>query len=349
MKKNSMARWLALAIAASCTGCASDPAARSQGWFASWSNPFASQVASERPDPRKDADDELSLENKVPPKADFFLATGALAESRGDNDTAIAQYQQAISKDPKNVKAHLHLARLYDRLQRYPEAESAYASAMAAAPNNATPINDYAMCLARQRRYDESIEQFQRAITLQRHQALYRNNIAEVLVMAGRPREAFDHLSAVHSPAESHYNMAMLLRRNGEIDPARQQMASALQIDPNLAGGDQFLAELGGAPHASHRPQPPATREVAAPRNLRAQIRDDRSAEVAAPSDAESQEDAETSPAAPQKSGGYYDGMESGDPNAASPAEVLARKPKNARKSASELRAKINDASAKMR
>jgi tetratricopeptide (TPR) repeat protein len=344
MKRNLKARWLALAMTASSLGCASGTGGATPGLFASWTNPFALQASAQRPNPRKEADDELSLENTVKPKADFYLAAGALAESRGDNDAAIAQYQQAIAKDSKNIKAHLHLARLYDRVQQYPEAETAYAAAITAAPTNPTPLNDYAMCLARQRRYDEAIDHFQKAIMLQKHHALYRNNIAEVLVKAGRPREAFDHLSAVHSVAESHYNLGMLLRRNGELEPARQQIVAALQVDPGMTAAEDVLAELGRAPQTAQRPRSkPPTREVAAPSNLRAQ----------APKkqlEAETQESPIEQSKAPQQApGGYYEGVEEGDQGRSAPAEVLARKPKNGRKSTTELRAKINDASAKLR
>jgi tetratricopeptide (TPR) repeat protein len=342
MKKNSMARWLALAMIASSVGCASSAGGPSTSYFAGWSNPFSSLVSAAKPN-RSEPDDSLSLENKVKPKADFYLAAGALAESRGDNDAAIEQYKQAIAKDAKNVKAHLHLARLYDRLQQYPEAEAAYGEAIKAAPTNPMPLNDLAMCLARQRRYDESIDHFQKAITRQKHQVLYRNNIAEVLVKAGRPREAFDHLSAVHSVAESHYNLGMLLRRNGELEPARQQMVAALQVDPGLTSAEDVLAELGRAPQTAQRPRSaPQTREVAAPAALRAQT-------PKIQVEAQAEETQVEQGKASQTPGGYYEGVEQDEKTSAPPSEVLARKSKNGRKSPTELRAKINDASARVR
>lgn len=349
MKKLTPSRWLAIALAASCTGCATGSASGPTSFFAGWSKPFAFLTADSKTPgkPPKEVDDELRRDNLVPPTAEFFIAAGALAESRGGNDAAIEQYKRAIKTEPNNVKAHLHLARLYDRLERFPEAEQAYNGAIAAAPNDPMPLNDFAMCLARQRRYAESIEIFSKAIALRPHETRLRNNIAEVLVKAGRSQEAFDHLRVVHSVAESHFNLALLLRRNGELGPARQQLVAALQVDPNFDAANDVLAELGGpAMTAGPRSAPrAASREVSAPSQLRAQ----------APREPDFDEDPADAPTfMPKRSnsnGGYYEGLNTEETDAAEPSEVLANRAnaKKPKKSAAELRAKIEDAPAKIR
>lgn len=298
-------------------------------------SPFSSSVAASKPRP-EDPEDAISLSKKPKPTAEFFIAAGKLADSRGDQANALAQYEHAVKIEPKNVAAHLHLARLHERMQKFPEAEQTYRAAIAAAPTDPTPLNDLALCLKKQQRYDEAIDSLQQAIALRPHQTFYRNNIAEILVRTGRPREAFDHLTVVHSVAESHYNLSFMLRENGEMEPARQHVTAALQVDPGFTAAQDLLTELGGRnPNGVERHVGrPAAKEVAAPRTLRAQ----------APSiEAEMQEpEQEVSPKTP---GGYYEGLEKGDEQAAPPAEVLAKRPakKNARKSTAELRARIED------
>ncbi len=337
MKKNSKAKWMAVAIAASCAGCATGSGAKSPGFFASMMSPFSS-VAANKPARPEDHEDAISLNKKPKPTADFFIAAGKLAYSRGDKANARAQYEHAIKIEPKNVRPHLYLAQLYDEMQMHSEAEQVLTGAVSIAPMDPTPLNDLAVCLMKQQRYDEAIDYLQQAITLRPHQNTYRNNIAEVLVKAGRPREAFDHLTVVHSVAEAHYNIGYLLRQNGEIEPARQHAIAALQVDPGMNVAQQLLTELGGGnPHSTvHQASRPVAKEVAAPRNLRAQA-------PAIESEAEGVE----IKVAPKKPGGYYEGLEKEDEQAAPPAEVLARKPaaKTGRKSTAELRARIEDSS----
>lgn len=346
MKKTITAKWMALLIAGSCVGCSTTSGAKSPGFFASWTNPFATTTAANPQKKSDEKDDVIRLDKKPNATADFFIAAGKLADSRGDMQTAVAQYQHAIKKEPKNVNAHLHLARLHERMQNYPEAEQMYLAAAAAGPTDPTPLNDLGLCLARQQRFDEAIEKMNKAIEMKPHQTVYRNNIASVLVKAGRPREAFEHLSRVHSVAEAHSCLACFLRQNGELQTAREHVVIALQIDGNLEPAHELLAELDSvAPQTANRPlnRPAATKEVSAPRYMRAQ---GASKQVIESDEMADEVDTESQPVAPK---GYYDGVEEGEESSAPPAEVLAKrqvsKPakKPVKKSAAALRAKIED------
>lgn len=346
MKKTITAKWMALLIAGSCVGCSTTSGAKSPGFFASWTNPFATTTAANPQKKSDEKDDVIRLDKKPNATADFFIAAGKLADSRGDMQTAVAQYQHAIKKEPKNVNAHLHLARLHERMQNYPEAEQMYLAAAEAGPTDPTPLNDLGLCLARQQRFDEAIEKLNKAIAMKPHQTVYRNNIAKILVKTGRPREAYEHLARVHSVGESHYNLGFMLKENGEFGPAREHLVAAIQVDPNLDAAHDLLAEMGGAaPQTANRPEsrPAATKEVSAPRYMRAQ---GASKQVIESDEMADEVDTESSPVAPK---GYYDGVEEGEESSAPPAEVLAKrqvsKPakKTGKKSAAALRAKIED------
>lgn len=346
MKIRFDAKWMALLVAGSCVGCASNSGSQSPGMFASWTNPFSS-MASKSPSRQDEQDDAIRLDKKPNATADFFIAAGRLAESRHDQQTALAQYKHAVKKEPKNVNAHRHLAQLHERMEHYSEAEAVYAAAIAAAPTDPTPLNDLAQCLARQQRYDESIEKLNKAIAMRPHETLYRNNMAKILVKAGRPREAFEHLTQVHSVAESHYNLGYMLRDSGDLGSARQHAISAIQVDPNFEPAHLLLEEIGGAmPQTAQRPSNRTpSKEVAVPRNLRAQgpakseVRSDNFADEMEP---------EAEPVAPK---GYYEGTDGGEKSAAPPAEVLAKLPKKkpVRKSTAELRSKIEDSAPVLR
>lgn len=343
MNKKISKKWMALVVVGACAGCSTGSGAKS-GWFASWTSPISSMMAS-KPAVRSDEqDDAIRLDKKPKATADFFIAGGNLAKSRGDMQNAVAQYAHAVKLEPKNVNAHRHLAKTHVEMRNYPEAEQVYASAIALSPTDPTPLNDLALCLVQQQRYDEAIGALNKAIALRPHEPTYRTNMAGVLVRAGRPREAYEHLVVVHSKAEAHYNLGFLLREDGQFEAARQQMIAAVQVDPGMDAAHQVLAELGNqTPRTAHAPQQgPAAKEVSAPRYLRAQ---------SAPKNVIEQEDlrddseAEAAPVAPK---GYYDGVEEGEKKTAAP-EVLAKLPKSkpavksGKKSAAALKAKIED------
>jgi tetratricopeptide (TPR) repeat protein len=342
MQKRTSAKWVALVIAGSCVGCSAPQGAKAPGLFASWTNPFASLTASKGPPRVDEQDDVIRLDKKPKATADFFIAAGDLAKSRGDMNNAVAQYQQAVRVEPKNVNALRHLGKQHVDMQNYTEAEKTFASAVAVAPTDPAPLNDLAICLAQQKRFDDSIVNLNKAIALRPHLTAYRNNMADVLVKSGRPREAFEHLAVVHSKADAHYNLGFLLRQEGQFDAARQHFATAAQIDPQLDAAHQALEEMGGAPAAqtvNRSVNRPAAKEVSAPRNLRAQLP---ARTVLESGDSTQPADVDVKQTAPK---GYYDGVDEEEMKAASPAEVLAKRSKSkpVRKSAAELRAKIED------
>jgi hypothetical protein len=75
---------------------------------------------------------------------------------------------------------------------------------------------------------------------------LYRNNLATVLVEAGRPNEAFAQLAATSEPAVAHYNLGYLLHQRGQSQPAADHLQRALLLNPSLSPASQLLAEING-------------------------------------------------------------------------------------------------------
>src|SRR5690606_2539828 len=106
--------------------------------------------------------------------------------------------------------------------------------------------NDLGLCYARQKRHDEAIEMLDRAIKLQPHNKMYRNNLATVLVEVGRTDTAWSHLTAVNEPAVAHFNMGFLLHKQQQNDVAEQHLQMALQADPSLAAAQKLLAKIAG-------------------------------------------------------------------------------------------------------
>ncbi len=197
--------------------------------------------------------DPLSLNHKAEANSpELLVSLAAMHERSGNMQAAEAQYQRALKEDPKNLNVLLSYARLQDRQGKFVEATNLYALACKNHPNDAGAYNDLGLCFARQNEFDKSLATLNRAVELQPQNALYRNNVATVLVRMGRPNESWQHLVAAHGPAAAHYNLAVLLQQQGDQQQAHFHAQKALELDASLVPAQQLAQALapryGGAP-----------------------------------------------------------------------------------------------------
>ncbi len=192
--------------------------------------------------------DPTSLSSK-PSKisAETYIATGRLLESRQEFVKAQAEYEKAIKAEPKNLTALVSLARLQDRQGNPDQAVATYQKALKAHPDNALVHNDLGLCYARKRDLASAVAMLHKAVEKEPSKPNYRNNLATVLVEAGRADDALKHLQAVHAPAAAHFNLAYLLNHRGQTDLARRHLMQAVQLDPAFAQAHEMLAQLDGA------------------------------------------------------------------------------------------------------
>ena len=165
-------------------------------------------------------------------------------ETDGNIVGAMALYQKSLQMTPNDVRAMIGYARLLDREGNFREAERLYHRALEIEPTNVVALNDLGMIYARQRMFEEALEPISQAVQLQPTNQRYRNNIAIVLIDAGRPDEAFGHLDAVHGEATAHYNLGYLLARRNMNDQAVGHLRQALTMNPQLTPARQLLDSL---------------------------------------------------------------------------------------------------------
>lgn len=189
--------------------------------------------------------DRIALDTPVgPPTPELMISLAQLAERQGNIAEARAQFQQALSKWPKDVEVLRAAARMEDRLGRLDVAEGLYQRAVAADPQHAGAHNDLGLCLARQGKFSASIHEIEQAIHLQPDKALYRNNAATVLVEMKQDQRALAHLSAVHGPAVASYNLGQLLVQRGRLYDAAEHFHAALAMDPTMEPARVALAQI---------------------------------------------------------------------------------------------------------
>jgi Tfp pilus assembly protein PilF len=174
------------------------------------------------------------------------FASARMHESQGNIERADALYRKAIEGSPRDLNLLVHYARMHDRAGSPDRAAEIYRQALQAHPGEASIYNDLGLCLARQKKLGDAMGTLRRATELQPTNALYRNNLATVLVDAGRPDEALSHLIAVHRPAAAHYNLGCLLYKAGRIDAAAGHLQQALAVDPQMSPAAELLASMSG-------------------------------------------------------------------------------------------------------
>lgn len=216
-----------------------------------WKSSTGAVAAAFTPKPARSSglakDDPTNLETKGPKiSADVFIAAAQVYESQGKAAEAIQQYQKALDSSPRELSALVGMARLQDGQGNTAKALALYQQAQKASPKNALVYNDLGLCHARQHDLPVATKAFQQAVELAPAKANYRNNLAMVLVEAGKPDEALQQLKAVNSVGVAQYNLACLLSQRDQNDLAIGHLQQALASEPSLVAAEKLLAALEG-------------------------------------------------------------------------------------------------------
>jgi tetratricopeptide (TPR) repeat protein len=207
--------------------------------------------------------DSISLSTPTgPPSPEFFIFAAQVCERQGDVPQARSNYQRALSMWPGHVEVLRAAARMEDRHGNLPLAESLYQQAANSNPQHAGALNDLGLCLARQGKLEPSLQILEQAVQLQPTKALYRNNVATVLVEMRQDQRALAHLAAVHGPADANYNLGQLLVERHRSSDAAPYFQAALQQNPTMQQAQNALAKLQGT-QISVATLPPAAAPVA--------------------------------------------------------------------------------------
>jgi Tfp pilus assembly protein PilF len=191
--------------------------------------------------------DSISLSTPTGPATQqYYISLAQLNERQGNVAQARHQLQEALKKWPNDVEVLRSAARMEDRQSQLQLAEMLYQRAVTIDPKHAGALNDLGLCLARQGKLPQSVQAMEQAIQLQPSKALYRNNVATVLVEMHQDQQALAHLSAVHAPAESNYNLGQLLVDRGRPHEAVMYFQTALNLDPTMEPARLAIAQLHG-------------------------------------------------------------------------------------------------------
>ena len=146
----------------------------------------------------------------------YNVQLGLAYMNQGDLERAKEKLDRAVTQDPNSADVHSARATLFARLNQKNKADEEFRAALRLAPNDPRMVNNYAVYLCQNGRYDEGVKRFLEAA----HNALYP------------------------TPEAAYTNAGVCLRAAKRDDEARVNFARALQLKPNFAEAQFQLANL---------------------------------------------------------------------------------------------------------
>ena len=134
--------------------------------------------------------EEKSLVREYESKAFYEFAIGQLEAARGDRQAAREAFERALTEDLAYAPAHVALGALSESTGQQEAALASYAQAVDLSPTDAVYRYRYATALLKARRAQDALEQFDQAITLEPYYAESYVFKASALEAVGQPDAA---------------------------------------------------------------------------------------------------------------------------------------------------------------
>ncbi|MBF0311365.1 MAG: tetratricopeptide repeat protein, partial [Magnetococcales bacterium] len=159
---------------------------------------------------------------------------------------AVAAYDQALQRDPRNAQALNNRGNALKQLGRHTEAESDYRRAMAVSPRYAEPYRNLADLLRERQLFAEALNHAQQALRLNPDYADAQLVLAAVYRDQKRFKEAQDVLRHVLGRfprlPEAHLAMGQLLQGMGAHAEALPCYRRAIRLNPDMPASYNHLA-----------------------------------------------------------------------------------------------------------
>ena len=146
-------------------------------------------------------------------------------------EQAIAHYKKATELAPDYSPAYNILGYSYRQQGNYPAAEQAFKKYIELIPNDPNPYDSYAELLLKMGRFEDSIVQYKKALSMDEHFVPSYFGMSADLMYLGKPNEATADLQAMISKA----------RNDGELRTAYFGLAVASVDNGKLAQGVKYM------------------------------------------------------------------------------------------------------------
>jgi eukaryotic-like serine/threonine-protein kinase len=186
----------------------------------------------------------LSLQ---PALADGHLALASVLEATGNEQGALKEIDRALSLDPSDRYILVWQAQLYNRLNRWDEAEKTFRRALQGHPNFWLAYHELAFGLHGQARYREAIQAFSAASLAAPKNSMPLANLGAEYLQVGEFEEALRSLQrgfALEPDSDLvAANTSLALRYQGKYEKALPFARKAVELNPGLDSNWLELAD----------------------------------------------------------------------------------------------------------
>lgn len=177
------------------------------------------------------------------PTAKGTTLRGLVAVAQSQLDLAEPQFREAIRLDPTYAFAHYYLSRLLYTRNHFNEAIQEAEAAIAAAPNLVRAYENLGLCYEGKQQIDEAkrwyITAIQREASGGKKTEWPSLDLASMLIRNDRVEEAkpylFDALKLNPGNPKSHFQLAIVLEKTGDLAGALQELEKTSKLDPTMA------------------------------------------------------------------------------------------------------------------
>lgn len=164
---------------------------------------------------------------------------------------AIEQYKKATEIAPNYSAAYNILGYSYRQQGDYAKAEEAFKKYIELIPNDPNPYDSYAELLLKMGRFDDSIAQYRKALSVDPHFVASHFGISADLTYQGKPQEANAELQKIIDQARSDgdtrlalFGMAVVAADGGKFDQAAQVMDKEYAVAEKKNDAAAMAADL---------------------------------------------------------------------------------------------------------
>jgi tetratricopeptide (TPR) repeat protein len=164
---------------------------------------------------------------------------------------AIDHYKKATELAPSYSAAYNILGYAYRQQTDYASAEQAFKKYIDLIPNDPNPYDSYAELLMKMGRFDESIVQYRKALTIDPNFVPSHIGISADLTYMGKPQEAEAELGKMADQARNDgelrtafFGMAVVAADSGKLDKALQQMDKEFAVAEKKNDAAAMAADL---------------------------------------------------------------------------------------------------------
>jgi Flp pilus assembly protein TadD len=172
------------------------------------------------------------------------FALARLSERKGEDQQAEHIYGLLLETAPQDARIHHRIGVMAIQKGDFARAEEHLHKAESLAPPTAELLSDIGYCYYLQQKLPEAEEALNRALKVDPVCAAAVNNLALVLGREGRFNESFDLFRRNNSEAEACANLAYVLAQNGESARAEQMYLRALTLNESLRAAAQAMMQL---------------------------------------------------------------------------------------------------------